>query len=534
MSETTDEKMPPPEASTPSSAPATAKKVTKKRKKRKKKKAGGLGKEENMLKQAREWLDGLSVQDILKNDLFQEEEVAKLQQQFSSHDPFPAIQIKDFMDETYCKNLAAELQNLDFNKKKNDLYEFVQSNDLKGVSLPLIKKFKDVLYSEEFRNILQRITGVECSALEDSVSISCAVYQDTHRLLCHDDELAGRRIAYIMYLVPEDWKEEDGGTLDLFGVDENGDPNAIKTRFVPDWNSFAFFEVSPKSFHQVAEVLSSKNRLSISGWFHGTPFERPPRTMDALPLFRAVSDCTKSFSSEDYIARQYRKKGIIKKINKRFMNESSIELFDFLRKDKFDVLLDALNQAKWEEVGPWNKRHYDTLCLEGEDKSPVHELETYMSSPAFAAHVSSMTGLEMLQVSTEVRRVTPGSYTLAHDFNPENKESGLDVVFTAVGGEGGKWQPTWGGTTHYLVENEDEELLSVDPKQNTLAIVYRAGGGVLQFLSYVNHHASVPLYQVVCTFRVPEEEESEDEGDEGDEGDSEEDEDQDEPMNPKE
>ena len=30
-------------------------------------------------------------------------------------------------------------------------------------------------------------------------------------LLCHDDELEGRRIAYIYYLVPADWEEKDGG-----------------------------------------------------------------------------------------------------------------------------------------------------------------------------------------------------------------------------------------------------------------------------------------------------------------------------------
>ena len=31
-------------------------------------------------------------------------------------------------------------------------------------------------------------------------------------LLCHDDELEGRRIAFIYYLVPE-WVKEDGGRL---------------------------------------------------------------------------------------------------------------------------------------------------------------------------------------------------------------------------------------------------------------------------------------------------------------------------------
>ena len=38
--------------------------------------------------------------------------------------------------------------------------------------------------------------------------VNCSV--DT--LLCHDDELEGRRIAFIYYLLPE-WTREDGGKL---------------------------------------------------------------------------------------------------------------------------------------------------------------------------------------------------------------------------------------------------------------------------------------------------------------------------------
>lgn len=37
-------------------------------------------------------------------------------------------------------------------------------------------------------------------------------------LLCHDDELEGRRIAFILYLVPP-WDSSLGGTLDLYSVD---------------------------------------------------------------------------------------------------------------------------------------------------------------------------------------------------------------------------------------------------------------------------------------------------------------------------
>ena len=47
----------------------------------------------------------------------------------------------------------------------------------------------------------------------DSFSLVC-----TDHLLCHDDELEGRRVAFILYLVPP-WSEQDGGHLDLFKVD---------------------------------------------------------------------------------------------------------------------------------------------------------------------------------------------------------------------------------------------------------------------------------------------------------------------------
>ena len=37
-------------------------------------------------------------------------------------------------------------------------------------------------------------------------------------LLCHDDELEKRRLAFIYYLVPP-WDDKDGGMLDLFDTD---------------------------------------------------------------------------------------------------------------------------------------------------------------------------------------------------------------------------------------------------------------------------------------------------------------------------
>lgn len=40
----------------------------------------------------------------------------------------------------------------------------------------------------------------------------------TDVLLCHDDELEGRRVAFIFYLLPP-WNPSDGGALDLYSTD---------------------------------------------------------------------------------------------------------------------------------------------------------------------------------------------------------------------------------------------------------------------------------------------------------------------------
>ena len=59
------------------------------------------------------------------------------------------------------------------------------------------------------------------------------------------------------------------------GPDDTLEPEAIPSKCIPpSWNQFVFFEVQPgKSFHSVEEVVvgegeDSRERLSISGWFH--------------------------------------------------------------------------------------------------------------------------------------------------------------------------------------------------------------------------------------------------------------------------
>ena len=183
-------------------------------------------------------------------------------------DPFQACVIDNVISnagETF-GDLIQELKDVEMCDKNNDLYKFKQSvQDLKHLeNSPFVSGLKEFLQTK-VKTWLEHVTGIQ---LDEEIDLFCAKYSYTDHLLCHDDELEGRRIAFIMYFV-KDWTVKDGGTLDLFSLDELGHPSSIVQRLVPKTNSMAFFEVTEKSFHQVSEVLTKdKCRLSIGGWFH--------------------------------------------------------------------------------------------------------------------------------------------------------------------------------------------------------------------------------------------------------------------------
>eukprot|EP00461_Guttulinopsis_vulgaris_P000323 UN00323 len=175
-----------------------------------------------------------------------------------------------------------------------------------------------------------------------------AVYQDTCRLLCHDDELEGRRIAYILYLTQE-WDSEFGGQLDLFNHTKIpsacGDekmfsyaPTTIGASYTPKFAQFAMFEVSETSFHQVREVVAEQDRISISGWYHGTnitrqnqeyipspPIVLPPQDASTvIPYIHQPFNQTKNMTKkqiEDKTAKLYNTAETVNKYNMKTMTD---------------------------------------------------------------------------------------------------------------------------------------------------------------------------------------------------------------------
>ncbi|XP_037104114.1 prolyl 3-hydroxylase OGFOD1 [Syngnathus acus] len=444
--------------------------------------------------------------------------------------PFPHCVIKNFIQsENFLDNLQTELLTLNFHSKSNDLYKFKQSDDLRKRTEPHIAGLRSALFSQ-FRLWLEEVLGVK---LEPTVDISCAKYQYTDILLCHDDELEGRRVAFILYLVPP-WLSSDGGSLDLYTTDAHFQPQSIVKSLVPSWNTLVLFEVSPISFHQVSEVLSQdKCRLSLSGWFHGPSLERPPRHIEAL-VSRSEHLPRDETLLLEWINPLYLDISYQEQIQDEFEESSEIQLKDFLREEKFRQVCAALQSAEiqWTRKGPANKRCYKAACLDTlpECVSACWEL---LRSEAFFLLLSNFTGLRLhylcpaddddnddgdekkdkekkesskkdgnatgssnetskeSEPSTptccgELRRWSHGSYTLLHDAEAARAEYALDLIlpFNCAG-----WQSEFGGSTCYIANEEDEELLTIHPEDNSLALVYR-DKETLKFVKHVNHRSN--------------------------------------------
>ncbi len=192
-----------------------------------------------------------------------EVDAQKLKKDFLAAKPFPHIIIDNFLKRESLLELITGIQEENFHMKMSDLFCFYQTDDLVSSNHIFIKKFYEFFKSEQFINFAHELTGIEFTP--NVVDLQGSIYQDTNFLLCHDDQLEGRKLAFLLYL--SDMNEEEGGALTLF-ESKKGIPTKVTARIQPKINRFVCFEVSDDSFHEVEEVLADKQRLTLGGWLH--------------------------------------------------------------------------------------------------------------------------------------------------------------------------------------------------------------------------------------------------------------------------
>uniref|UniRef100_A0A0K2V3K4 2oxoglutarate and irondependent oxygenase domain containing 1 [Otolemur garnettii] n=1 Tax=Lepeophtheirus salmonis TaxID=72036 RepID=A0A0K2V3K4_LEPSM len=443
------------------------------------------------------------------------------------NDPFPCCQLQNavFEHSNNIDNLIEEVHALDYKEKNNDLYKFIQSMDLNGIKESIyIDALKNLLYGP-LLSWMKDITGIELS--EAHIDMFAAQYKFSDYLLCHDDELEGRRIAFIWYLVPSDWNEKDGGALDLYDRDENsGEPRRVINSLIPLRNSFSFFEVSHLSFHQVAEILSKdKTRLAITGWFRGKSLQGPPKA--PCPLLERLSPLEMDENEfYNWINPSFLSPVTQGDIQETFEDKSEISLSNFLLPEKFNEVKNALlkSELSWKSIGPPNRRSYDILSTESAPEI-LKSFLMFLRSDAFFLFLSNVTGIKLHPLyegdeeddeqeedskskeekccsptcSYELRRWKAGSYTLIRD--GDKREQCLDVrLCFNVGSLSSHWDDEVGGFTSYIAKDEDEELISISPEDNTLFLVYK-DDETLKFVKYLNaKYQGSAFYDIECSY----------------------------------
>ena len=187
----------------------------------------------------------------------------KLHTKFSSNNPFPHLVLPTLFLQEKLERVTRALQQENFHLKDADLFTFYQTDDLKGTTNKILLEFRDLLSSPEFIRFMSNIIGIRL--IPRKIDLAGTLYTSTHHLLPHDDHLENRKVAFMLYLTTLQKKE--GGALGLY-ASEKGKATTIVRRVQPLMNTFVFFVVSKKSFHEVEEVLSNQKRVALSGWFY--------------------------------------------------------------------------------------------------------------------------------------------------------------------------------------------------------------------------------------------------------------------------
>jgi hypothetical protein len=491
--------------------------------------------------------------------LLQPDDIPTLRSEFASAQPFPHVHLACPFSPALLDGAAAELlaSLSSWTPRGNDLYRFTQSPSLVEFSTPSVSALAAFIYAPAFRALVEGVTGV--TGLIDKPDASAALYRHGDRLLCHDDDLATRRVAFVLYLTPGDWGAADGGALELFSVDGAGRPAAVAAALLPARHSMVLFEVTPVSFHQVAEVLREEGggegvgRLSISGWFHAAaqpprpppapllppvcfarPFASAPAPPGGLgggsPLFLPAARAAHPPPLERWVSPSYLKPAVAARVRARFLAEGgSLQLPAFLLPERFAEVMRALATAPWRRVGPPVLQSYaralavcdvaaaaaagggggggPPLALSrphGEAPSPVHELLTLLASEPFAKLVGAFTGDVCGEVAGEVRAFAPGDYTLIADPEYLAEAKALRVKKLVCAGEGGNAaaaaaviNPTAGARGATL----DVQLLCCLSEQGAWE---DAWGGLTTYLTADAEVASVaPAGNVLSLMRMP-------------------------------
>jgi hypothetical protein len=466
--------------------------------------------------------------------------------------PFSIAVLDGLFSAELLQAVKSELDSEEWFQLQTDAAEFFETDDLARLDTENIVKLRKMMAGREFRDLLAGLTGLNLSPASGDGSgpadATAQRFPSNAYHLPHTDDIeieledsekgpeTGRRLAFILFMVPEGWAKEHGGRVEFFASDENG-LKEVEASVVPRNGRIVVFEPRQGRNWRVSENLSNLDVFSVRGvWFLGLSTDReqsslfstspgylhgPLPTPLAAPVSASTSPAASPLHSNSLdlatlISPKYLTPKLAEEISDVFIERSEADLRGFLVKEQYDAIAAQLASGSPIPVGPANERSYSLLKNPTADKeSPLARFVDLATSEAFGKYLTSLTNLDLASVEYEVRYIEAGSYEKL----PASPSSGatLDVTLCFFEKLGGEWPEEWGGAHHYSTLS-GEELLVLFPYDNALSLVYREKG-VERYTRYVNHRADFGRWEVCLRFGEVEreEEESEDEGEESEE-----------------
>jgi len=313
--------------------------------------------------------------------------------------------------------------------------------------------------------------------------------------------------------ISDSWKASDGGHFETYESNEAKEPIGTHDLWLPRRNSFNFFKVTQRSHHQVREVLTTvKTRRSLSGWFH-TRDPLPPRMpLEAVEPMYMKKEFNKAacIIFNEWVNPLYLGLESMGRIQTQFEEDSEIQLSNFLNPEKYTELLNYLEKRtdRFADCVPFNRKFTNEFEPDTDQlNNPVNQLVEVLNSDDFFLLLSNWTGLklhpqfegddsdeddddeerrEKLGGASRIaiRKWQKGNYTLLHDADT-NERSSVDLFLHLLPKQQRDWNVAHGGFVSYLTKDEDEELLTIAPKANSLSLVFR-DEDTLRFVKYLN------------------------------------------------
>lgn len=274
-------------------------------------------------------------------------------------------------------------------------------------------------------------------------------------------------------------KSKKSFIISIFALDLDGTADGIETElkvtsdyvFIIKNHPYAFLKIFSKCPVEV-EVIKVKDESNLSSFETSKHKEYLSEMINPIHI---QDDSIQKYSDE-------------------FFEKSILILDNF-----FAVSFNFDNVETWPRAGPADYRSFKYNLKDD-------EISSFMNSKEFITWLSSVTGLPLLHPAVPIYTrclQSAGDYQILHGNYSE--PLGLDVIYSNYPSNDFKeWPETVCGRIHYL-NNSGDEILQVNPVNNSLTIVYRTEG-CSRFTENIKGIPEIPLFQTIGIYSVAEDE----------------------------